>query len=285
MVENAHIFQNMLMQGEEIVKVFKPHKGRFWASRLLGHLPGLLIFMVFAAIFGGIMMFEAGLGGGLIALIFIGIFLGLPLIFFVGEIIAGIWWYKNRWYCYTNRRIIIQCGILIRNFRMMDLHWASNSFVRISILDRMLGKQTGTIKFSNMGSPMMNMGGGRGFSHGGMGGNPGFVGAMFYFLYVQHPHDILREIQEYANALQEQGNVNNQNLANQINNLAAQIGNMQGGNNNQGNNMGNNNQGFGGNNNQGFNGNNQGFGNNNNQGFGNNQGNNGNNNNNNGGWN
>jgi len=233
MVENAQIFQNMLMQGEEVVRVFKPHKGRFWASRFLGHLPAVLMFMLFFGViafmlrFGGI---DNTPGTPIIVLLFLAAFLIIPLIFIFGELFAGIWWYRNRWYCFTNKRIIIQCGVFMRNFRFMDLQWASNSFVRVSVLDRLLGKQTGTIKFSNMGSPMMNFGGSR-----GMSGSHGFTGAMFYFLYVQHPHDILREIQEQANKLQNQGNTNQQNLADQINNLAAQIGNMQAGGSQQGN--------------------------------------------------
>jgi len=215
----------------------------------------------------------------ILVLIFLGVFLLLPILFFGIELLAGVFWYKNRWYCYTNRRVIIQCGIIGRNFRFLDLNQNMNTFVRISFLDRLLRKNTGSIKFWTMMNPGMNFGGGGGWgagTRGGMGTTPGFSGSMFYFMYVQNPHEILREIQQ-----QVQNNQNQQvNLLQQIaqnTNMGNMGGNMgnQGFNNNQQN--WNNNQGFNQNNNQNWN-NNQ---NNNSQNWNNNQNNNGNNNNNN----
>jgi len=300
MSDNTQVFQQILMPGEEIQRVFKPHKGRFWASRLLGHLPGLLITVAILGLIAWAISSDIAEASGLDAWVMIAAILGFtlgPTILWFGlEMLMGAMWYKNRWYCYTNRRIIIQCGVLARNFRFMDLNWAANSFVRISVLDRMLGKNTGSIKFSSMASPMM------GHMHMGVGamrGTPGFS-TMFYFLYVQNPHDILRDIQEKAMAVQNAGGAQMNNLANQIGHLANNINNMQGGNqqgwnNQQGNNQNWNNnqqqQGWNNNNNnqqqnwnnqqnqQGFNQNQNNFNNNPNQNNWNN-----NNNNNDGGW-
>ncbi|MCL2369665.1 MAG: hypothetical protein FWC80_00315 [Firmicutes bacterium] len=276
MVENAQIFQQVLTNDEQVIRVFKPHKGRFWASRLLGHLPALFFLLVFGVIFGAVIFVEAGLAGGLIALFIILAVFGLILLFFGIELLAGVLWYKNRWYCFTNRRVIIQCGIIGRNFRFLDLNQNMNSFVRISVLDRMLRKNTGSIKFWTMMNPGMNFGGGGGWGAGhgrGMGTTPGMTGSMFYFMYVQNPHEILREIQDQVQNNQNQlANLNQQ----QINLMQQLVQNTS--NNNAGGNMGNNNMG-GMNNNQGFNNNNnnQNFNNNNNNWNNNNNNNNGNN--------
>jgi len=249
MVENAQIFQQVLMSDEQVLKVFKPHKGRFWASRFLGHLPGLLSFMVFGLIVAIMLLVsDAPPEAFIMVLLFLGIFLILPILFFGIELLAGVLWYKNRWYCYTNKRVIIQCGIIGRNYRFLDLNQNMNTFVRISVLDRLVRKNTGSIKFWTMMNPGMNFGGGGGWgagTRGGMGTSPGFSGSMFYFMYVQNPHEILREIQE-----QVQNNQNQQvNLLQQIaQNTNMNMGNM---NNNQGFNQNNNM------NNQGFNQNNQ----------------------------
>jgi len=257
--DNAAIFEQILGQGEHIIRTFKPHKGRFWASRFLGHLPGLIFFMIFGAIMAWVIMYDTSayddIPTGLFIGVVLGIVLGIPLLFYGIELLTGILWYRTRYYCFTNRRIIIQCGVLGRNYRFMDLQWAANSFVRISFLDRILRKNTGSIKFSSM--PGLMMGG----MHGGMSmhGSTGMHGSIgmhggfstfFYFLYVENPHDILREIQEQANALQGANSQQMGNLANQINHLANQMGNNQ-----------NNNQNFNNQNNfndsQGFNNNNQ----------------------------
>jgi len=281
MVENAQIFQQVLMNDEQVIKVFKPHKGRFWASRFLGHLPIAFFFLIFFGIMVVGFSFSMrqdpniGLAMGAIVAIIVGFFLLYLLLFFAIEMISGVLWYKNRWYCFTNRRVIIQCGILGRNFRFLDLNQNMNSFVRISVLDRMLRKNTGSIKFWTMMNPGMNFGGGGWGAGGGrgMGTTPGFSGSMFYFMYVQNPHEILREVQA-----QVQQNQNQQvNLLQQIaqNTMGNNMGNMGG-------NMGNmnNNQGFNNNQQQNWNNNNQGF-NNQNQNWNNNSNNNNNNNNNN----
>ena len=246
MQTGAEIFNQVLLQGEQVIKTFRPHKGRFWLSRL-SHLIGLIPFMLFPTIilvlllnnWGPFALMEGETyfpGFSLILGGLIGAMVGIPVFFFGIEAVFSIFWYKNRLYCFTNKRVMIQCGVFGRNFRFMDLQWATNSFVQISVLDRMLGKNTGSIKFSSMGNPMMNMN-----QMGGMGG-PSMMGAMFYFLYVVNPHDILREIQEQANALQANSANQMANLANQMGNLANAFGNqnmnnmggMQGGGFNQG---------------------------------------------------
>ena len=259
MPENANIFDQVLMQGEQVIRTFKPNKKRFWLSRL-SHIPGLIFFLIFPMIFLIMYLTESGpfqyIAGSpipsFVLPVIIVVIVGIPVFFTLLEIVYGVFWYRNRLYCFTNRRIMIQCGVFGRNFRFMDLQWAANSFVHISLLDRMMRQNTGSIKFSNMASPMMNM-------HSGSMHQQGFAGAMFYFLYVEQPHDILREIQEQASALQMNSANQMQNLANQMGNLANQFGQQ---NQNFNNNM---NNGF---NNQNMNGMNNGF--NNNQGFNNN---------------
>jgi len=243
MQTGAEIFNQVLLQGEQVIKTFRPNQKRFWLSRL-SHIVGLIPFMAFPIILLCVHIFlgfgpsEPGFRNSILTFpgpIFLALVIAIPVLFIVLEIVVGIFWYKNRLYCFTNKRVMIQCGIFGRNFRFMDLMWATNSFVHISPLDRMMGKNTGSIKFSAMGNPMMNTA-----QMGSMGG-PNMMGGVFYFLYVENPHDILREIQEQASAMQSNSANQMANLANQMGNLANAFGsqnnNMGGGFNNQQGNM------------------------------------------------
>ncbi|MCL2556660.1 MAG: PH domain-containing protein [Firmicutes bacterium] len=207
------IFNQMLNNGETIVRVFKPDKSRFWASRLIGHLPLLIFFLPFGAF-----MLIPALIEGITALLYaaIAVMVGIVVLFFLIEILTGRAWYRNRWYCYTNQRIIVQCGVFGRNYRFVQLNQLMNSNVRVSLLDRK--HNTGTVWFSTMGGMMgmhsMNMAMMSGSRHSGMG--MGFATSVM-FMYVKNPHNIMREIQEAAAAQTNNMNhMNNQNLANQI---------------------------------------------------------------------
>jgi len=241
----TNIFNQMLNQGETITRVFKPDRKRFWASRLLGHLPLLIFFLPFGAFF---LVPALTIGNGVhtgFLIAAISIMVGITILFFLIEILVGRAWYRNRWYCYTNQRIIVQCGIIGMNYRFVQLNQVMNSNVRISFLDRKHG--TGTVFFSTMAGGMMGMhamnmammGGSR---HAGMG--MGFAN-MVTFLYVKNPHGIMQEIQ--AAAMTQANNINhmnNQNLANQIGGAINQANQQQGqwGNNQQQGNWNNNQQ-------------------------------------------
>jgi len=131
-VDNVNLFDQVLEDDEYVVRTYKPHKGRFWASRLLGHLPGLFLVMIFLLIYVGVSAFAA-FSTGTAIVVTISVAVGLPALYFAIEVLAGIPWYRSRYYCLTNHRIIIQCGIFAQNFRFMDLSRAaerSNGVVR-----------------------------------------------------------------------------------------------------------------------------------------------------------
>jgi len=207
------IFNRMLNPGETITRVFKPDRARFWKSRFIGHLPLLIFFLPFGAF-----MLIPALIEGIQALMIaaIAVMVGTVFLFFLIEILVGRAWYRNRWYCYTNQRIIVQCGVFGMNYRFVQLNHVMNANVRVSFLDRKHG--TGTVWFSTMGGMNMMMGGMNSqmmMRSGGMG-MMGFATSVT-FLYVKNPHDVMREIQNAAMAqTNNQNNLNNQNLANHI---------------------------------------------------------------------
>lgn len=58
--------------------------------------------------------------------------------------------YKKAYYAVTNKRIIIRHGIIGIDYRIMELRALGATIVRVGLLDKLLGKNTGTVRF---GSP------------------------------------------------------------------------------------------------------------------------------------
>lgn len=75
------------------------------------------------------------------------IFIALNLI--VGNTIYRIFLYKHLHYVITDKRIIIQKGVVGRDFKYIDFDKVTNSEVIVSFWDKLLNKNTGSILISS----------------------------------------------------------------------------------------------------------------------------------------
>lgn len=171
-------FTDVLEKDEKIVKVYKPNKCKFWTSTIL--LGFFCYFWFYIICLGSIP--EAGelFDPSLFWFLFIissALFVGSMLLTFL---FAALY-YKNKFYAYTNKRIIIRGGIFGIDYKSLEFKHLSATIVNVSLLDKILRRNTGNIRFGSPSSPV-----------GGMNAaaNP------YIFAHIVKPYDTLREIKE-----------------------------------------------------------------------------------------
>ena len=140
----VRVFDDVLEVGEKIDKGYKPVKSKMFLSTLL---PVILInlLLIGLAIFNltgeQISLTETLLGSLIPA--------GLAVVIYIFAILFASLKYKNTYYLLTNKRLIIRTGVLGIDFKSLDIININASFVNVSILDKILRKNTGSLKFSS----------------------------------------------------------------------------------------------------------------------------------------
>ena len=157
------MFGDILEKNEEIIRVIKPDKKRFmrgqWHICLFFLLPGWgQLFLVLFALF-------------------------------LWPVVVRIFKnnYENRFYAYTNKRILIRKGIIGTDYKSLEYRSITATIVQVGFLDKALKTNTGTIEFGSPASPI-----------GGGGKNA--PGNPYVFTAVKAPYDTLREIKEYMDS-------------------------------------------------------------------------------------
>lgn len=100
---------------------------------------------------------------------------GLALIL---SFVFSIVYYKNRFYALTNKRLIIRSGILGIDFKSLDFDKIGAIDVQVSVVDKILARNTGSVKCGSAASPLVN-------------NQSGY----FYLSNVEKPYELYKEIQ------------------------------------------------------------------------------------------
>lgn len=181
-----NLFEHILDDDETIVKVFKPKKSKlFWSATLkmlLFWLPFLIV-AIFAILFPD----EDVTISAVYVLIPIGIYIVLPLI----SLIFVQIYYNNLYYAYSNKRVIIRSGIFGVDYRSLDMSMIGAVDVSVSLLDKILNKNTGSLSFGSSASPVVN--------------NNANV---YRFTHILAPYETCKEIKSYIDSYKKQLNKN-----------------------------------------------------------------------------
>lgn len=148
-VDMENIFDVILDEDEKLVKTFKPNKAKFMVSTLFMST----IFTLFFAIVGVLLVLfpdEGVVINKIFVLIPVGAFV---LVMLIVWIFAEIY-YKNLHFAYSNKRIIIRSGIFGVDFKSLDMSMIGAVNVYVSLIDKILRKNTGTISFGSTSSPL-----------------------------------------------------------------------------------------------------------------------------------
>ena len=149
-----HLFDDILESDEQIVKIIKPSKSRYWKFFLTPFLIPIFLphFIVIMAC----------------TLFFI-----IPLIYARN--------YKNLYYAYTNKRLIVRNGVTSVKYKTMNYESITSMKVNVGLLDK--GKiKTGTLEFKNSNFSVR-------------------AKAILEFEYVEAPYDLMEEIKAYINTV------------------------------------------------------------------------------------
>ena len=143
-------FVDILDNGEQINVCYLPNKKKVYASSMIVSV----LILGFICAFVALAMFVPEEGYEPLAPIYCLIPIG---IFVVGIILAVVFTsmhLKKSVYAITNKRIIIRTGIIGVDYKCMDLASIGATEVYVSVIDKLLGGKTGTIRFGNVASPI-----------------------------------------------------------------------------------------------------------------------------------
>ena len=161
-MDNKDLFLPVLDKNEEILKIYKPNKGRTIFTVCLGIL---FLFLFSLCWLTTLLAFYVYLGCSVVSAIFICIVTTL--------------WQKKTVYAVTTKRILIRTGYIGVSFKSLDYTMLGALSVKVGLVDKLLRKNTGSIAFGSMASPMTNQ-----------------AGAKFNFFYIQNPYEVYKEIKE-----------------------------------------------------------------------------------------
>ncbi|MGN0960568.1 MAG: PH domain-containing protein [Christensenellales bacterium] len=170
-----NIFDLILDKDETIVEIFKPNKVKTYFKSIFCMTIFLLFFMVPFCL--SLFIPEEGYEplSAIWCLLPIGIFLICEIVF----ILLLNLHYKKTFYAYTNKRILIRTGVIGVDYKCLDLKSIGAMDVYVSLLDKIVGKNTGTLRFGSMSSPITN-------------------GATSYmFAHITSPYEVYKRLKEY----------------------------------------------------------------------------------------
>ncbi len=152
-----NIFEPILDNNETIVKIIKPNKFAMYFKNMFYTVLFCLFMFGFACLGLAAAISEGEVASdkvGISILIALAIFVGLSVVICLIEWLFLNIYYKNVYYGYTNKRIVIRKGIFGVDYKSLDIKMIGASTVNVSLMDKLLKKNTGTLHFGSMASPI-----------------------------------------------------------------------------------------------------------------------------------
>ncbi len=179
------IFEPILDNDEKVIKVFKPQKCKMLTSIYLTWL-FCWMWILFPLTFGLLFDEDGYFAPQTKIWIIVAITLSVILIFSLLSLLFANLCHKNTYFAYTNKRVIIRKGIFGVDYKSLDMSMIGAVTVNVSLLDKIMRKNTGSIAFGSMASPI--------------GGQNAY---MFKFSHILAPYETYKEIKnvidEYKN--------------------------------------------------------------------------------------
>ncbi len=178
-----------VLDGNE--KVFWDGKPKFWpfmfGSSILTTIFGLIwvVILIPFILISSFSIAQDGLAGW-------GFFLLTP--FLVGIVLVfgipacQLLVYKNIHYAITNKRVLLQKGLVGRDFEMVDFDQITNAEVNIGLFDKLIGGSSGSILISTAGS----------FTQGS---NGGLIQKPYILRNIENPYGVFKFFKKVSHAV------------------------------------------------------------------------------------
>lgn len=170
-MKDEDLFSVVLDKDEKIVKTYRPNKLRAWAATIFTMILFAICFLPFV-IFGFLVPEDGGFGSALGILIFLIVYCGVMVL------MIALWCNKTV-YAVTNKRVLIRTGYIGVDYKSLDYNMVGAFTVNVNWIDKILRKNTGSLSFGSMASPMTNN-----------------TVAKFNFSFITNPYEVYREIKE-----------------------------------------------------------------------------------------
>jgi len=230
-IKNMYLFFNIafaqsrcLINGREVPceQVFSGLASGFWTI-VIGFLATVIFFTILGAIIsksrhsreldkvldtGEKIMWEgkpvfwpffiSSLSGSLIGWVVAGFFGFFTIISVLGFIFAiaiplyTLLVYKFTYYAITHKRVIMQSGVIGRDFKIVDFDKITNAEVHVNLLDKLFAKNAGTVVVATAGAPIS-------YSQGRRGG--GRVKWPYSLLHIKDPYKVFKMLKEVGHAV------------------------------------------------------------------------------------
>ena len=152
-------FNLILDDDEKIVEILRPNKIKLYFSTIFSTV--LIALFVCVSLLLGFIFDEEGIINKLMWLI--------PVVLFVVvlacSIVISVLYYNKTYYAYTNKRLVIRTGIIGTDYKSLEMKTVGAIDVYVSIFDKILRKNTGSLKFGSMSSPINGQANTFNFSH------------------------------------------------------------------------------------------------------------------------
>ncbi|MBM3232504.1 hypothetical protein FJZ21_03985 [Candidatus Pacearchaeota archaeon] len=129
-------------------KVFWEGKPKFWPFFLSGFV-GAIFGLIFLVV-GGIFVVQGIASGNYFFILLPHFWIGVGFVF--GMPIYKALVYKHTYYAVTNKRVLLQKGLIGRDFEMVDFDQITNAEVNVGVLDKLFGGGSGSILISTAGT-------------------------------------------------------------------------------------------------------------------------------------
>lgn len=179
-----NIFEPILDDNEKVIKVFKPNKFMMYFKDMFATVASFLgMYLVLLICLIGATLDDPSAFPPLWKTILVSLAIFVVI---VGVVLLLEWlflhlYYKNVFYGYTNKRIVIRKGIFGVDYKALDIKMIGASDVNVSLLDKIMKRNTGTIQYGSMASPIN-------------GTTP--VGN-FVIANIEDPYNVYKEIKSY----------------------------------------------------------------------------------------
>ena len=145
------VFEEVLDQDEKILKVIKPHKGKFYTY--VG-ISSFFYGLIFALLFLPVCFIESEGAVTVFEPIMLVIPAGVLVLTIILSFLFSWLYYKKTFYAYSNKRVLIRTGIIGVDYKSLDLEMIGAVDVNVTLIDKIVRKNTGSISFGSMASPM-----------------------------------------------------------------------------------------------------------------------------------
>ena len=168
-------FKHILDDDEKILKAFKPNKFKLYFSNLFGFF--ILLLFAIGIIVSFSVIDDESIDSFQMALLVLGIW----AVLFILDLIILRLYYDKRIYAYTNKRMIIRNGVIGVDYKSLDIDMIGAVDVSVNVIDKIINKNTGSIKFGSMARPFIST-------------NTNKISS---FTSIENPYEVYKEIKKF----------------------------------------------------------------------------------------